>query len=181
MRRLPRRQMPPPQPPRPFPPLRQAIQPQQTPRFDKVDCPQVPLGRVDISAQPDEGGHKMPEHQTAPAQLLKPREHPPVTLHFADKALHQVTLPVSIRVIHHLPVGTPRYHCRHPQLGNALPQPLRVAALVRNHIRSDVTGQQSFGLGNVVLLASRRDKTQGVARSVHGDRRFGAEPAPTAT
>ena len=27
------------------------------------------LGRVDISAQPGEGGHKMPKPQTAPAQL----------------------------------------------------------------------------------------------------------------
>ena len=60
MRRLlPRRQMPPPfgqcptpvgrcaggqppQPPRLFPPLRQTRRPQQTPRFDKADCSQVP-------------------------------------------------------------------------------------------------------------------------------------------
>ena len=124
------------------------------------------LGRVDISVQPDEGRHRMPKPQTAPAQLLKPREHPPITLHLPNKALHQVTLPVSIRVIHrHLPVGTPRYHRRYPQLCNALPQPSGIVSLVRNHIRSGITGQQCRGLGNVVILASRQDKTQRVLPS----------------
>ena len=103
----------------------------------------------------------MPKPQVASAQLLKPGEHPPVALHFANKALHQMTLSVHIRVINdcHSPIGTPRYHRRHPQLRNPLPQPLGIVPFIRNHILAGITGQQRFGLGNVILLASRQDKT----------------------
>ena len=67
-----------------------------------------------------------------------------------------------------------------PQLRNALPQLLGIVPLVRNHILAGVTGQQRFGLGNVFLLASRQDRTQRIAQSVHCDVHFGAEPAPAA-
>ena len=112
----------------------------------------VTLVRVDISEYPDEGRRKMPKPQIASAQLLKPGEHPQVALHLANKAPHQMTLPVQVRVVqdYYLPVGTPRYHRRHPQLRNALPQPPGIVSLVRNHIPAGVASQQGFGLGNVV-------------------------------
>ena len=93
-----------------------------------------------------------------------------------------MTLPVHIRVINdcHSPIGTPRYRRRHPQLRNPLPQPPGIVSLVRNHILAGAAGQRRFGLGNVVLLASRQDKTQRIAQPVHCDLYFGAEPAPTA-
>ena len=107
---------------------------------------------------------------------------PTVALHLANKAPHQMTLPVQVRVVqdYYLPVGTPWHHRCHPQLGNPLPQPLGIVPFVRNHILAGVAGPQRFGLGNVILLASRQDKTQRIVQPVHCDVHFGTEPAPAA-
>ena len=52
-----------------------------------------------------------------------------------------------------------------------------IISLVGNHVLPDITGYQSLGLGDVVLLAPSQDGSQGIAQSIHAHVDLGAEPA----
>ena len=54
---------------------------------------------------------------------------------------------------------------------------LGIVPLVGQYVLASITGDQLLRLGDVVLLPSGQDESQGVAQAVHAHVNLGAEPA----
>ena len=137
------------------------------------------LGSVDISPQPDESGGEVQEAQVSGVQLLKPGEDPAIVLDLVDEAFHQMTLPVQMPVIVGgcLAVRAGRNDRHHTQFQDVSAKLLGIVPFVGQYVLASITGDQLLRLGDVVLLPSGQDESQGVAQAVHAHVNLGAEPA----
>ena len=121
----------------------------------------------------------MQEAQVSGVQLLKPGEDPAIVLHLVDEAFHQMTLPVPMPVIvgGFLAVRAGRNDRHHTQFQDVSAKLLGIVPLVGQYVLASITGDQTLPLGDVVLLPSGQDESQGVAQAVHAHVNLGAEPA----
>ena len=121
----------------------------------------------------------MKEAKVSGIQLLKPGEYPAIMLHLVDEAFHQVALPVQVSIagLGFLPVGARRYDRTHAPFQDVLAKLLGIISLVGNHVLPGITGDQTLGLGAVVLLPPGQDEPQGIAQGIHAHVDLGAEPA----
>ena len=120
----------------------------------------------------------MQEAQVSGVQLLKPGEYPAIVLDLVDEAFHQMALPVPMPVIVGgcLAVRAGRNDRHHAQFQDVLAKLLGIVPLVGQYVLASITGDQTFRLGDVVLLPSGQDESQGVAQAVHAHVNLGAEP-----
>ena len=121
----------------------------------------------------------MQEAQVSGVQLLKPGEYPAIVPDLVDEAFHQMTLPVQMPVIvgGFLAVRAGRNDRHHTQFQDVLAKLLGIVPLVGQYVLASITGDQLLRLGDVVLLPSGQDESQGVAQAVHAHVNLGAEPA----
>ena len=126
----------------------------------------------------------MQEAQVSGVQLLKPidispGEYPAIALHLANEAFHQMTLPVPMPVIisGFLAVRAGRNDRGHTQFPDVLAKLLGVVPFVGQYVLASIAGDQTFRLGDVVLLPAGQYESQGVAQAVHAHVNLGAEPA----
>ena len=127
----------------------------------------------------------MQEAQVSGVQLLKPGEDPAIVLDLVDEAFHQMTLPVQMPVIvggflvgGFLAVRAGRNDRHHTQFRNVSAKLLGIVLpFVGQYVLASITGDQTLRLGDVVLLASGQEESQGVAQAVHAHVNLGAEPA----
>ena len=97
----------------------------------------------------------------------------------SDEAFHQMTLPVQMPVIvgGFLAVRAGRNDRHHTQFQDVLAKLLGIVPFVGQYVLASITGDQLLRLGDVVLLPSGQDESQGVAQAVHAHVNLGAEPA----
>ena len=121
----------------------------------------------------------MQEAQVSGVQLLKPGEYPAIVLHLANEAFHQMTLPVPMPVIisGFLAVRAGRNDRGHTQFPDVLAKLPGVVPFVGQYVLASIAGDQTFRLGDVVLLPAGQYESQGVAQAVHAHVNLGAEPA----
>ena len=110
----------------------------------------------------------MQEAQVSGVQLLKPGEDPAIVLDLVDEAFHQMALPVQMPVIVGgcLAVRAGRNDRHHTQFQDVLAKLLGIVPFVGQYVLASITGDQLLRLGDVVLLPSGQDESQGVAQAV---------------
>ena len=121
----------------------------------------------------------MQEAQVSGVQLLKPGEDPAIVLHLVNEAFHPMALPVQMPVIvgGFLAVRAGRNDRHHTQVQNVSAKLLGIVPFVGQYVLASITGDQTLRLGDVVLLPSGQDESQGVAQAVYAHVNLGTEPA----
>lgn len=100
-----------------------------------------------------------------------------VMLDLVDEALHQMALPIQVRIV--LPravaVGPGWNHRHRPRPSDHLEEGISVITLVGQDKGASVPSDQCLPLGDVVTLPSGKLEAQGVAQPIHANVDFGAE------
>ena len=104
-------------------------------------------------------------------------------LDFADKALNQMSLPITPLVVltRRFGVSLRRDHCFRTAGGDFIQKIVRAVAAVGQHILELKVNNQIVCFDNIMALSSGQIQAQRIAQAIHSHMDFGAEAASTAS
>jgi hypothetical protein len=118
-------------------------------------------------------------------QLVEPRKEAPIVLELVHQALHQVALPIDVRIVRRgmrAPASRGDHRLGTPFL-DGLAEAVGVIVPVGQHLLDLVEGrgvEQVVGLGQVMGLAGRQREVLRLAQGLRAQMDLGAEPASAA-